>query len=174
LVCACRRFSCDTADGNYWGLAHVDEARAGFLSEGQHVDARLRSRPQDEFTGSVARIGLESDRATEERRVFIKGDNPPPRIYLGEQAEFWITVAQLKEALLVPEAAVSEYDGRQGTVWTVEDGQLRRRQVTFRHRTEDARLEIVEGLPDQAQVVVRIGQGVREGRSVRVSEAGSQ
>jgi HlyD family secretion protein len=46
--------------------------------------------------------------------------------------------------------------------------------VTFRHRTEDARLEIVEGLPDQAQVVVRIGQGVREGRSVRVSEAGSQ
>jgi HlyD family secretion protein len=162
------------ADGNYWGLAHVDEARAGFLSEGQHVDARLRSRPQDEFTGSVARIGLESDRATEERRVFIKGDNPPPRIYLGEQAEFWITVAQLKEALLVPEAAVSGYDGRQGTVWTVEDGQLRRRQVTFRHRTEDARLEIVEGLPDQAQVVVRIGQGVREGRSVRVSEAGSQ
>jgi HlyD family secretion protein len=162
------------ADGSYWGLAHVDEARAGFLSEGQHVDARLRSRPQDEFTGSVARIGLESDRTTEERRVFIKGDNPPPRIYLGEQAEFWITVAQLKEALLVPEAAVSGYDGRQGTIWTVEDGRLQRRQVTFRHRTEDARLEIVEGVPDQAKVVAHIGQGFSEGRSVRVNEAGTQ
>jgi HlyD family secretion protein len=162
------------AEGSYWGLAYVDEARAGFLSEGQHVDARLRSRPQDAFTGTVVRIGLESDRTTEERRVFIKGDNPPPRVYLGEQTEFWITVAQLDQALLVPEAAVSGYDGRKGTIWTVEDGQLQRRQVTFRHRTEDARIEIVEGLPDQAQVVAHIGQGFREGRSVRVDEASGQ
>jgi HlyD family secretion protein len=159
------------ADGSYWGLAYVDEARAGFLSEGQHVDARLRSRPQDAFTGAVVRIGLESDRTTEERRVFIKGDNPPPHVYLGEQAEFWITVAQLEQALLVPEAAVSGYDGRQGTIWTVEDGRLQRRQVTFRHRTEDARLEIVDGLPGPALVVAHIGQGFREGRSVRVDEA---
>lgn len=162
------------ADGSYWGLAYIDEARAGFLSEGQRVDARLRSRPQDAFTGEVVRIGLESDRATEERRVYIKGDNPPPRVYLGEQAEFWITVAKLERALLVPEAAVSGYDGRQGTVWTVEDGQLQRRQVKFRHRTEDSRLEIVEGLPDKAQVVARIGEGFRDGRSVRVNEAASQ
>jgi HlyD family secretion protein len=162
------------ADGSYWGLAYVDEARAGFLSEGQHVDARLRSRPQDAFTGTVVRIGLESDRTTEERRVFIKGDNPPPHVYLGEQTEFWISVAQLNQALLVPEAAVSGFDGRKGTIWTVEDGRLQRREVTFRHRTEDARLEIVEGLPHQAQVVAPIGQGFREGRSVRVDEASGQ
>jgi HlyD family secretion protein len=64
------------AVGSYWGLAYVDEARAGFIQEGQRVDARLRSRPQDAFTGKVVRIGLESDRVTEERRVFIRGDNP--------------------------------------------------------------------------------------------------
>ncbi len=45
-----------------WGLAYIDEARAGFIQEGQRVNARLRSRPQDAFTGSVVRIGLESDR----------------------------------------------------------------------------------------------------------------
>ena len=72
------------AVGSYWGLAYVDEARAGFIAEGQRVDARLRSRPQDAFTGEVVRIGLESDRVTEERRVFIKGHNPPPRVFLGE------------------------------------------------------------------------------------------
>jgi HlyD family secretion protein len=43
--------------------------------------------------------------------------------------------------------------------------------VTFRHRTEDARLEIVDGLPGPALVVAHIGQGFREGRSVRVDEA---
>lgn len=159
------------AVGSYWGLAYVDEARAGFIQEGQRVDARLRSRPQDAFTGKVARIGLESDRVTEERRVFIKGDNPPPRVYLGEQAEFWITVAQLDKALLVPEAAVQDYDGRQGWVWTVEGERLQRRLVNFRHRTEDARLELVDGLPQGARVVVHIESGFRAERRVRVTEA---
>lgn len=155
-----------------WGLAYIDEARAGFIQEGQRVNARLRSRPQDAFTGSVVRIGLESDRVTEERRVFIKGDNPPPRVYLGEQAEFWITVAKLDKALLVPEAAVQSYSGREGRVWTVESGRLQRRLVQMRHRTEDARLEIVGGLPEGARVVTRIEPGLREGRRASTSEDG--
>lgn len=159
------------AADSYWGLAYIDEARAGFIKEGQRVDARLRSRPQDAFTGRVARIGLESDRVSEERRVYIKGDNPPPRVYLGEQTEFWITVAQLDKALLVPEAAVQGYNGLEGRVWTVESGRFQRRLVKFRHRTEDARLEIVEGLPADARVVSRIESGLREGRSARVIEA---
>ena len=156
------------AADTYWGLAYVDEARAGFIQLGQKVDARLRSRPQDAFTGSVARIGLESDRVTEERRVFIKGDNPPPRVYLGEQVEFWITVAQLDQALLVPEAAVQGYDRLQGKVWTVEAGRLHLRSVTFGHRTEDARLEILGDLPQGADVVTRLDKGFREGRSAHI------
>jgi len=162
------------AVGSYWGLAHVDEARAGFIAEDQAVTARIRSRPQDEFTGRVVRIGLESDRVTEERRVYIRGDNPPPRIYLGEQVEFWITVATLDQALLVPEAAVQGYDGREGLVWSVEDGRLAQRRVQFHHRTEDARLEVVGGLPDGARIVSRMVDGMRAGRSVRLNEASGQ
>jgi HlyD family secretion protein len=158
------------AVGSYWGLAHVDEARAGFIEEGQHVEARLRSRPLESFTGRVVRIGLESDRVTEERRVYLRGDNPPARVYLGEQVEFWITVATLDKALLVPAAAVHGYDGRQGTVWTVESGVLKRRVVKFRHHTEDARLEIVEGLPEGARVVAQLEGDLREGRSARAIE----
>ncbi len=162
------------AEGSYWGLAYVDEARAGFIEEGQPVEARIRSRPLETFTGRVVRIGLESDRVTEERRVYLRGENPPARVYLGEQVEFWITVANLDKALLVPSAAVHGYDGRQGTVWTVEDERLQHRQVQFRHRTEDARLEIVGGLPENARVVTRLESGMREGRAVRVAGATSK
>ena len=158
------------AAGSYWGLAYVDEARAGFINEGQRVDARLRSRPQEAFTGKVERIGLESDRVTEERRVYIKGDNPPPRVFLGEQVEFLITVAQLDKALLVPEAAVQGYNAREGKVWTVEGGRLRQRLVKFRHRTEDARLEIVDALPEGVRVVTRVESSFRDGRAASVSE----
>ncbi len=157
------------ADDSHWGLAYVDEARAGYIQEGQPVEARLRSRPMDSFTGQVVRIGLESDRVSEERRVYIRGDKPPSRLHLGEQTEFKITVAILDKALLVPEAAVHGYDGRQGTVWTVEDGRLRQREVKFRHRTEDSRLEIVSGLPPAAQVVTSVGAGFKDGRAAHVS-----
>ena len=88
--------------------------------------------------------------------------------------EFWITVAQLDQALLVPEAAVQGYDGLQGNVWTVESGRLHLRSVRFRHRTEDARLEIVGDLPEGAYVVTRLESGFREGRSARVVEAGTK
>lgn len=161
------------AIGSYWGLAHIDEARAGFIEVGQPVEARLRSRPLETFSGRVVRIGLESDRVTEERRVYLKGDNPPASVYLGEQVEFWITVAHLDAALLVPSAAVHGYDGRQGTVWTVENGGLHRRLVQFRHRTEDSRVEISGGLPANARVVTHLASGLREGRAARVIEAAS-
>jgi HlyD family secretion protein len=159
------------AANSYWGLAFVDEARAGFIEEGQRVDARLRSRPLEAFVGKVLRIGLESDRTTEERKVYVRGDSPPSRIYLGEQAEFWITVAKLPNALLVPEAAVNGFDGRQGRVWTIEDGRLQRRAVSFRHRTEDARLEVAGDLPANAQVVTGLVAGMTEGRRARPVEA---
>ncbi len=161
------------AGDSYWGLAYVDEARAGFIQEGQKVEARLRSRPLDTVTGQVVRIGLESDRVSEERRVYIRGDKPPSRLHLGEQAEFQITVATLDKALLVPEAAVHGYDGRQGKVWTVEDGRLRQHAVKFRHRTQDSQLEIVSGLPSGAQVVTAIGSGFKDGRAARVTLAQS-
>ena len=154
----------------YWGLSYVDEARAGNVALGMPVEARIRSRPLDTFQGQVVRIGLESDRANEERRIYVKGDNPPEKIFLGEQAEFWITTATLDSALLVPEAAVSGFDGRQGLVWTIETGRIARRKITFGHRTEDGRLEVADGLPEGAAVVTITGPGLREGRAAKAAE----
>jgi HlyD family secretion protein len=115
----------------------------------------------------VVRIGIESDRVTEERRVYLKCEECPVRFHLGEQAEVLIRVATLAKARLVPEAAVTGYDGTRGKVWTVEKGQLTSRVVSFGHRTEDARLEIVETLPQGVEVVASIDVALREGRAAR-------
>ncbi len=151
-----------------WTLAYIDEARAGTVALGQDAEVRLRSLPHEVFGGTVARIGIESDRVNEERRVWIACDRCPPQPYLGEQAEVRITVATLSEALLVPEVAVSGFDGHQGRVWAVRDGRLEEIPLVFGHRTEDARLEIVSGLPDGAQVVAAPVNGLAEGRMARV------
>jgi biotin carboxyl carrier protein len=66
------------ADGNYWGLAHVDEARAGFLSEGQHVDARLRSRRRGRSNNHL------DDRSASDCASYFRAE-----LSRGRQAETW-------------------------------------------------------------------------------------
>jgi HlyD family secretion protein len=153
-----------------WALAYVDEARAGGLRVGQLAEVRLRSLPRQMLQGHVTRIDIESDRVSEERRVYVACNQCPESIHLGEQAEVFITTTVLDEALLVPETAVEGFDGTHGTVWTVEDGELNRREVAFGHRTLDSRLEIINGLRVGARVVSALRPGLREGRAAKVTE----
>lgn len=147
-----------------WVLAYIDEASAGDVRLGQLARIKLRSLPAREFTGRVVRIGIESDRVSEERCVYVACGDCPADFHLGEQAEVQITVATLENALLVPERAVRGYDGQHGVVWTVDGGRLRLQTVTFGHRTLDARLEVVDGVPAGARVVAAASKGLREGR----------
>ncbi|CAG0962081.1 Macrolide export protein MacA [Myxococcaceae bacterium] len=153
-----------------WTLAYIDESRAGAIALGQKAEVRLRSLPHERYEATVVRIGLESDRANEERRVWLACDRCPEAVHLGEQAEVRIEVARLDRAILVPEAAVRDFDGTHATAWILRDGHLARTVLAFGHRTEDARLEVVGGLPDGARVVAEIVPGLREGRRARASE----
>lgn len=156
-----------------WTQAYVDEERAGALAVGQSAEVRLRSLPHEVFSGRVVRIGIESDRVNEERRVWIGCDRCPAQVFLGEQAEVRISVAELHGALLVPEAAIAGFDGHRGRVWVVEGGRARQVEVVFGHRTEDALVEIVSGLPEGARAISAPVKGLSEGRLVRVTEEGA-
>jgi HlyD family secretion protein len=73
-----------------WVRAYVDESLAGRLATGQKVDIALRSRPGGSFPGSIARIDIENDRVSEERRVNVAFDTIPAAFHLGEQAEILV------------------------------------------------------------------------------------
>jgi len=152
-----------------WVQAYIDEGRAGELALGQSAEIRLRSLPHAVFSGVVVRIGIESDRVNEERRVWITCTDCPDQIFLGEQAEARITITTLTDALLVPEVAVPGFDGHQGRVWVVQNGRLAQVPLTFGHRTEDARVEVVSGLPEGAQIVASPIKALAEGRLARVT-----
>lgn len=157
------------AKDSIWVLAYVDESRAGAIRLGQPVEVRLRSLPGQSFRGSVARIGIESDRVSEERRVYVSCSDCPQQFHLGEQAEVLIAVGELANAILVPEAMVSSFEAGKGTIWTLENGVLRRRQVSLGLRTEDARIEVRSGLPHGALVVTHAEAALEEGKKARVA-----
>jgi len=152
-----------------WMLAYVDESRAGEIEVGQPVEIKLRSLPQQTFRGRVVRVGIESDRVNEERRVYVACENCPQAFFLGEQAEVRITTGVLKRALMLPETAIAQFDGSSGVIWSVEDGRLRRRTVRLGKRTLDGRIEVVAGLPDGAQVPAAVSTEFREDRAVQVA-----
>jgi HlyD family secretion protein len=151
-----------------WVLAYVDEARVGDVRLGMPAEIKLRSLPQTTFKGRVARIGIESDRVNEERRVYVSCETCPEDFFLGEQAEVFITTAILEHAVMVPQTAIEQFDGATGTVWTVEHGVLRRRTLSFGKRSHDGRVEVTGGLSQTAVVASRPATGFREGGSVRV------
>jgi HlyD family secretion protein len=156
-----------------WVLAYIDEAKSGRVSVGQRAEVTLRSLADRRFAGRVMRIDIESDRVNEERRVYVRCNDCPAEFQLGEQAEVVIDVAELAEARLVPQIAVTGLQGRHGVVWTVENGHLTQHAVMFGQRTLDGRLEIVDGLPPGAEVVERPNSGLIVGRAVTVETGAS-
>ena len=154
-----------------WIQAYVDEERAGQLALGQRGTIRLRSQPAAEFHGTIARIGIESDRVNEERRVWLTCSDCPAEMFLGEQAEVRILTGTRASALMVPELAITGFDGHRGTVWTVADGRLTRAELTFGARDDRGRVEVTAGLPEGAAIVARVPKGAAEGRRARIAEA---
>ena len=154
-----------------WIQAYVDEERAGQLALGQPGTIRLRSQPAAEFHGTIARIGIESDRVNEERRVWLTCADCPAEMFLGEQAEVRILTGTRATALMVPELAITGFDGHRGTVWTVVDGRLTRAELTFGARDNRGRVEVIGGLPEGAMIVARVPKGTAEGRRARIGEA---
>lgn len=154
-----------------WIQAYVDEERAGQLSLGQSGTIRLRSQPSAEFHGVIARIGLESDRVNEERLVWLACVDCPAEMFLGEQAEVRILTGTRATALMVPEMAITGFDGHRGTVWMVQDGRLARTELTFGARDDRGRVEVTDDLPDGAVIVARPPKGAAEGRRARLGDA---
>ena len=153
-----------------WIQAYIDEERAGQLALGQPGTIRLRSQPAGEFHGTIARIGLESDRVNEERRVWLTCADCPAEMFLGEQAEVRILTGTRETALMVPEVAIAGFDGFRGQVWAVQDGRLVRAELTFGARDDRGRIEVTGGLPEGAQIVANPPQGADEGRLARIGD----
>ena len=159
-----------------WARAYVDEALAGGLQVGQTAYVRLRSESGTAVEAEVVRIDQESDRVTEERRVYVrcKTCNAEHQVrFLGEQAEVEIVKKVVDRGRFVPLRLVEGYDGRSGTIWMIEHGRLAQRKVELGDRLLDGRVEIISTLPDTTQVVIDGRSDLREGRAARAAAGGS-
>jgi HlyD family secretion protein len=154
-----------------WVLAYVDERLAGRLAVGQPAEILLRSDPGRRLPGHIARIEIQSDAVNEERLVEVAFEQVPSDIHLAEQAEVVITTGTLARSVAVPPTAVTDRTDDSGKVWTLEDGKLQQRTVSFAPELLDGRLPIIGGMPGDARVVVGPQSGLAAGRAAHVAAA---
>jgi HlyD family secretion protein len=117
----------------------------------------------------VARIEIQSDAVNEERLVEVSFGQTPRDVHLAEQAEVVITTGSLDHAVFVPQTAVTGLNGVHGTVWTVENGTLARRDVTVAAPLLSGLLPIVDRLPAGVQVVLSPVTGLHVGRATVIA-----
>lgn len=70
-----------------WVKVYIDEAQIYKIALGGKAQVSLRTHPGKVFDASVVRIGVESDRITEERVVYLALKHSPEAFHLGDQAE---------------------------------------------------------------------------------------
>jgi len=152
-----------------WVRSRVDQARAGGLAQGDRAEIVLRSAQGSALPGRVARVDIESDAVTEERIVNLEFTARPPSFSIGELAEVTILRPAIRNAIVVPSAAVKTLGELRG-VWRVAEGRARFHPVKIGLQTLEGQTQVLQGLAPGDQVIVHTRAQLSEGARLRVVE----
>ncbi len=136
-----------------WVKANVDESQLQGVSVGKKTLITLRSSPNEQLPGQVARLGHQSDRVTEELEVDIAFNEPLKNFRLGEQSDVYIVTGIKKDTPSLPSASIVAKEKKRG-VWVVKNGKLTFKEVTVGIMDRRNFTEIVTGLDGSERVAI--------------------
>lgn len=150
--------------------ADVDEEDVPLVKAGQKVLIRADAFPDQVFEGTVTEITPKGDPIARSYRVRIALPETTA-LRIGMTAETNIVTREVKDALLIPSAALAPTGDATGqsrsaasSVWVVRDGRAQRQAVKIGIRSRD-RTEITEGLTETDEVIAS-PQGLEPGQKV--------
>lgn len=132
------------------------------LAAGMPVEVRVEGVAEP-VAGRIARIAPAAEPGTRSIGVTVELANPGETLRAGQYALARATLADDRERLTLPLAAVGNSAG-QDHVWLIEDGLLARRAVTLGRRDErEGRIEVLQGVNPASQVLAARFDNLREG-----------
>lgn len=141
--------------------AAVDEEDVANVDVDQPVRMTLYAFPGQVFSGVVSRIYDQADEARRTFEVDVRLDQPIEKLSPGMTGELAFILAERERATVIPSQALQD-----GTVWVVQDGQLARTTPQIGIRSVE-RVEVIDGLPPGARVVIEPVGDMKEGQPVR-------
>lgn len=150
----------------------VNESHIAKVTPGQRVDATLNAYPDWRIPAKVRTVIPTADRQKATVKVRIAFDALDPRIL----PDMGIKVAFLGEApgtgvvaaarAVIPKTAMREEAGK-SVVYVLHEGKLERRVVTV-GRPHGEEVEVLAGVSEGEQVVVKAPEGLKDGQSANI------
>jgi HlyD family secretion protein len=150
-----------------WVKTRLDQSRSAGLRVGLPAEITLRSSVQGAVAGKVARLEPVSDSVTEERIAQVTFESLPPGVSTGEMAEVIVRLPTVRDALLIPNAALRQR-GAQSGVWLHDAGKLRFASVKTGAEGMDGMLQVIDGLKSGDEVVVYSQRELEDGSRIKV------
>ena len=150
-------------------IVNISETNYSLVHKGMPVDLTLDAYPGEAFTGSVTIVYPTVNATTHTFPVEITINNGAQKVRPGMFARATLNFGD-QQHVMVPDAAVVRLQGSgQRDVFVVEDGIAVQKEVSL-GRHFDGQYEILSGLEEGEQVVVKGGSALRNGAQVEVIE----
>jgi len=150
-------------------LVGISEGDYTKVSKGDKVTLSVDALPGKTFSGTIKRIYPTIDPMTHTVNVEVQVPNTDRQLRPGMYAKVNVTFGH-NRSIVVPDAAVVRLQGSgQRNVFVVEDGVAVQKEVSL-GRHFDGQYEILSGLEEGEQVVVKGGSALRNGAQVEVIE----
>jgi membrane fusion protein (multidrug efflux system) len=145
---------------------HIPEREFRRLESGQAAELRLDAIPGRRFNARVQRVSPVVDPTTGTFKVTMEVPDPEGQLKPGMFGRFNIVWDSRSDVLLVPRVAIVD-DDISDSVFVIINGKVERRSVLTGYASGD-RVEIVEGLEGDEEIVVVGQSGLRDGSRVEV------
>ena len=155
------------------GVVFVTERDYAHLKPGQLVSLTTDAYPGEQYPGRIDRIAPVFRKSTRQARIEMTIDNPQHRLKPGMFIRATVVLAQVPEATIIPEQALTIRDDRSGVFIVSEDGQsVAWREVKVGIREGDRVQVEGEGLSGR---VVTLGQQlVKDGSAITIPDVQNQ
>ncbi|MFT4614498.1 MAG: RND family efflux transporter MFP subunit, partial [Bacteroidia bacterium] len=144
----------------------VSEADIGYIQAGAAATVSASGLPGRDFEATIEWVGANADPATGNFPVKLILGGATDGLRPGMTAKAALVGVTLRQALLLPEAALVDRNRRR-VVFVLEQGTVHQREPLLGAGFND-RLLVVEGLSAGEQVVIRGHSGLLEGTAVSV------
>ena len=151
-------------------VANVLEKDISLLKLGMKAKIKTESYPDKVFEGKIARISSALELATRTLQAEIYIDNPNRLLKPGMFARIEVILLEKPQALVIPRNAVIEEGGLK-RIFVIAGNQAFRRSIVTGYE-ENEFVEVLEGVSEGDQVVVRGQESLKDRSAVRVIEGG--
>ena len=144
----------------------ISEKDISKIKEGQTVHLEIDAFPEEKFQGEVVSKGVAVDQMSKTLEVKIEILQSEVDIPIGVFARGDILVKTNQDALIIPSSALTrKKDGIY--VYVIEEGIARQKEVVL-GIIQDERVEILDGLSEEEEIVVLGNQELEDGLKVNV------